>query len=230
MIEIIPAILPLDYNDVIGHLEAVKSATKLVQIDICDGEFTPRKTWPFVGDRGEFKKMLDEGLPFWQELDYEVDLMVADQLNEAKQWISLGAKRIIFHWEAGGVKEAIEEIKKNFFYEKDNDVLELGVAINLETDIEELKSVIDDINFVQCMGIVQIGYQGQSFDERTFKKIEAIRKTYPQVKISVDGGVSLKNAQELAKDGAERLVIGSAIFQTEVEPIEALRKIKEVLN
>ncbi len=224
MNKIIPAILPLDFADLLGHLAAIKQAAPLVQIDVCDGVFVPRKTWPFIDNTDEWQKITagQDGLPDWQSFDFEIDLMVQDQLTEAKKWIEAGAKRIIFHWEAGQIMEAITAIKKDYFYDHNNDVFELGVAINLDSAISELDQIVAEVNFVQIMGIAQIGYQGQAFDERTFNKITELRQKFPQLKIQIDGGVSSQNAVKLIKAGADSLVIGSAIFQSELEPKDAL--------
>ena len=63
------------------------------------------------------------------------------------------------------------------------------------------------------MGIARIGFQGEPFDERVIEKIKEIKKHYPEMIVSVDGGVSLENAQALIEAGATRLVSGSAIFE-----------------
>ena len=62
------------------------------------------------------------------------------------------------------------------------------------------------------MGIAKIGYQGEPFDERAPEQINQLRVKYPNLAISVDGGVSLETAPLLKAAGANRLVAGSAIF------------------
>jgi ribulose-phosphate 3-epimerase len=54
--------------------------------------------------------------------------------------------------------------------------------------------------------------QGQPFDEGVLKHIHTLRLKFPDMPISVDGGVSLKTAHDLVGAGATRLVAGSAIF------------------
>ena len=46
-------------------------------------------------------------------------------------------------------------------------------------------------------------------------KIRALRERAPGIIISVDGGVSLDTAPELIEAGVNRLVVGSAIFNSE---------------
>ena len=64
------------------------------------------------------------------------------------------------------------------------------------------------------MGIEKIGYQGQPFDERVIDQVKALRKEYPELIISVDGGVSFDTAPRLIEAGANRLVVGSVIFNS----------------
>jgi ribulose-phosphate 3-epimerase len=83
------------------------------------------------------------------------------------------------------------------------------------------------VDFVQFMGIRNVGYQHQGFDEAIFEKIADLRQRYSGVIISVDGGVNFDNAGRLVESGVNRLISGSAIFESEniKETIEEFRKI-----
>ncbi|MEI7513073.1 MAG: hypothetical protein WCJ74_00430 [bacterium] len=231
MKEIIPAILPENFNDLLGHVEAVKDSVRLVQIDICDGIFVPSKCWPYKNDSGELGKILEqeEGLPEWEKIDYEIDLMVQNPKEDAEKWIQAGAKRLIFHIESEGIPETMEMLKIEHKYTKEDDLLEVGVAINIDTPISALEYIIDDISVVQCMGIDRIGYQHEKFDERVLKKIKEIREKYPEILISVDGGVDFENLQSLIDAGVDRFVAGHSIFQGELEPKDAVAKFRNLI-
>ena len=158
MIEVLPAIIPESYEDLSYKMSLVKNFVKLVQMDVCDGKFVPSKCWPYVGDdENHFEKITeeDEGFPFWQNMDFEADLMIKNP---------------------------------------------------------EGHTLAD---FIQFMGIKKIGYQGQPFDEEVLKKIKDLRKKYPDITISVDGGVSFDNYKDLAKAGANKLISGSALYESE---------------
>ncbi|MCH7955160.1 MAG: pyridoxine 5'-phosphate synthase [Candidatus Marinimicrobia bacterium] len=82
MIEIIPAILEKDFNEIKNKLTFLHERVKSVHIDIQDGIFTEKSTWPFGSggfDDIDFRKIIneEEGLPFWQEFNFEFDLMVS---------------------------------------------------------------------------------------------------------------------------------------------------------
>ena len=85
MSEIIPAILEKDFRDK-NKLTSLRGQTKCVHIDICDGVAVPSQSWPFSSDGLEdfdFRKIIneEEGMPFWQDFDFEFDLMVADAVE-----------------------------------------------------------------------------------------------------------------------------------------------------
>ena len=77
------------------------------------------------------------------------------------------------------------------------------------------------------MGIDHIGFQHQAFDEKVLSKIKEVKVKYPDLAISIDGGVSLKTAPKLIEAGADRLVIGSAIFNSD-NPIDAIQQFKSL--
>lgn len=226
MTEITPAILVKDFNELNEKLAKLVNITNLVQIDICDGNFVPNTSWPMnQRDRENIQSILDEeqGLPFWEQLDFEFDLMVINAHKQFDFFTRLGPKRIIFHLEAetkedpegkqasdgAGFKEFLESLD---LYIKDN--IEIGLALNTTTSIDKLDPFINHVDFIQCMGIERVGFQGEPFDEKVLIQIKDLRAKYPEIKISVDGSVNEDTAPLLLEAGANRLVIGSALLNS----------------
>lgn len=209
MADIIPAILPQDFAELEDKVGLIKGATKTVQVDICDGHFVPNFTWPYKKKDNTFEQMIreDEGLPAWESLDYEFDLMVDHPEKVVDDWVAIGAARVIIHIEAkGNVAEAVDNLAGR---------IDVGLAINIDTPIDSLKPFADKIQFIQLMGIDNVGFQHQAFDDKVIERVKAVREAFPDLPISVDGGVSLDNATDLIDAGADRLVVGSAIFAAE---------------
>ncbi|MFA6601831.1 MAG: hypothetical protein WCT02_03140 [Candidatus Paceibacterota bacterium] len=227
-IEIIPAILPMDFNDLEDKVLLISSLVKSIQIDVCDGQFTPSPSWPYKKSDETFRKLISEemGLPSWESLNFEIDLMVNKPGQVVDEWISAGANRIIIHVESG-LKETERPALIADAVTKLMGRAEIGLALNVETDIETISPYKDQIQFVQCMGIDRIGFQGQTFDNKVIDKIKKIKAAFPDLIVSVDGGVSLDNAEALIDAGASRLVIGSAIFESD-NPIEAVQRFKKI--
>jgi len=215
MTEIIPAVLAQDFSELNEKLAKFVNITKLVQIDICDGKFVPSVSWPMNrNDQQSVEAILNEenGMPFWEDMDFEFDLMVINAHKQFDFFVKLGAKRIIFHLEAETEKDFKEFLESLDPYFKDN--IDIGIAINTTTSIEKLDLFINYVDFVQCMGIEKIGFQGEPFDERVLAQIKNIRAKYSEVKISVDGGVNENTAQAILEAGVNRLVIGSALLNS----------------
>ena len=59
---------------------------------------------------------------------------------------------------------------------------------------------------------VEPGFGGQKFMESMMEKVSYLSKKYPELDIQVDGGIGPDNAELVAKNGANWLVAGSAIF------------------
>lgn len=219
MAEIIPAILAKDYEDLKNKISLIRGHVSVAQIDICDGIFTTSMTWPYSAPSQatdeHFKGILNEqeGLPFWEDVDFELDLMVVDAVSNFDIYIKLGARRIIFHLEAVG---DLEEFK-NFLEGIDTyvrDTIELGVAINPATPIEKIFPLANNIDFVQFMGSDDIGHSGVKLDENVYEKIKNLREKYHDLPIAIDIGVNSETAPILIEAGATKLVIGSAIFNS----------------
>ncbi len=237
MTEIIPAIIPESLEDLKDKMSLVNGIVPVVQIDICDGKFVPSKSWPYINDKqDDFHKLNDEeeGFPFWETLDFELHMMIDTPEHSVHDWIRAGAKRIVLHVESGEfIYDLIKELREEYGYVGEGAVdVEIGIAIKIETPNEELYKFIDKdenekslIDFVQFMGIKHVGYSGQDFDDEVLDKISSLREIYPEVIISIDGGVNFDTAAELVDAGANRLVAGSAIFESEniIEAIELLK-------
>lgn len=226
MIEIIPAIMPRNWQDLEKEVERIAPFVKSVQIDAMDGRFVKSKSWPYMKRRDNddiFKQLQieDMGLPFWQKVDYEVDLMIDKPEEEIENWIAAGASRVVVHIESTKKMSEIADMI--------GERVDLGIALNIDTPTEEILPYLESIKFVQFMGIDTIGLQGQTFDERVVDKIREFHNAHPEIAISVDGGVGFENAHDLVEAGASRLVSGSVIFESE-DPASAIENLKKIVQ
>ena len=212
--QIIPAIIPESLSDLESHLSLVKNLVKTVQIDICDGKFVPTQTWPYWKGKysDDFQMILKEenGLPFWQKLDFELDLMVLNPEEIVDDWIIAGASTIIFHAESIKTAEQFDKLKNAL-----NGRAKLGVAINPSTPTNNILPYLEDVGRVQLMGNDKIGFNGVELDEKIYDKIRQFHNNHPGHEISVDIGVNLENAPILIREGVTHLVSGSSIFQSD---------------
>jgi len=230
MTEIIPAILPRDFADLEEKVSRIVGAAPLVQVDICDGKFTPHACWPLSRYDDNYEAIVAEekGMPRWEDVNYEFDLMISNPEEEVANWIVAGADRIVLHYESvADFPAALARIRKETGYRRDSFLVpEIGVAININTPNNVLDPIIGEIDFVQFMGIKRIGFQGETMSEEVIEKISKFRKAHPEAIISVDGGVNRDTAPRLIAAGANRLVSGSAILNSE-SPADAIRELQK---
>ncbi|MDO8471509.1 MAG: hypothetical protein Q7S49_02790 [bacterium] len=129
-------------------------------------------------------------------INFEAHLMVSRPEEIIERWVERGAKRIIVH-------ELNEEINKF------RDRVEIGLAVELDVPIEETFQLIPKVDFVHLMAIDALGTQGDDFEPVIFDRIKKVKETFPQMTISVDGGINKTNYQALENSGVDRLVVGS---------------------
>ena len=93
-----------------------------------------------------------------------------------------------------------------------------GVSINPATPVETLEVILDELDLVLVMS-VNPGFGGQSFIPSALDKIRALRQRIAQrgltTELQVDGGVKVDNIAEVVAAGADVLVAGSAVFNTD---------------
>ncbi len=227
MAEIIPAIIPKSFSNLLQEAEKIKDLINCIHVDITDGNIGEGKpSWPFENDRGDFNEILSQkkGLPFWEDVDYEVHLMTLNPLSYVKDWISAGASRIIVHLDSLNYENDIQFLDQI----KSEGLVELGLAIDSQNDLEQIKDYLHAFDFIHVMTISSIGAQGLPFDESSLGQIKQLRSDYPHMIISVDGAMNADRIPLVLESEVSRIVVGSYIFKS-TNPRETLREIKELL-
>lgn len=217
MNEIIPAIPAASWDELSEKLGALHGDAPWFQIDVCDGMFVQTRSWPLnPEDRTQFSKLVsgEEGLPYWQDFNFEVDLMVHSPEKYLTSWISVGVQRAVIHLESQHDWTLIKEAA--------GESIELGLAIDLDPPYEKLSAYLPRVEYLQIMGIAKLGKQGTDPDDRVYALIEKVRSDFPDVTIQIDGGVTLENAKALLDAGADRLIVGSRIVKA-ASPKDAYR-------
>ncbi len=214
---IAPSMLSCDFGKLVDEIEMVnQSEAGWFHLDIMDGVFVPNITFgtPILE---VFKKYATKHL--------DAHLMIINPENYIEKFASLGAKTITVHYEAcNNLINTINQIKKL-------DV-KAGIAINPDTAVSSLESIISEIDLV-CLMSVFPGFSGQKFIPETFVKLEKLRqiitKNHSKAMIQIDGGVDLDNAKKLVSLGADVLVAGSFVFKSE-DAFNTIKKLDSVIN
>ena len=223
--KIIPAIIPTNLGDIAAHIEKLDGQAQSLQIDLVDGVFAGEPSWPWNLSKkdfsSEFEKLLDALTALSQTYEIEIDLMIREPEKIIKKILDTGVTRVVIHH--GSTEKILECLR----YRNTN--TKIGIAFTNDISAEVVKEYGDSIDFVQCMGIKEVGVQGNPFDARVLENIKEIHEIYPSLEISVDGAVSTFTLPLLKAAGAIRFVVGSAIF-AESDPVQAFEKLQQLAS
>ena len=212
---IAPSILAADFANLQRDIEMINnSQADWFHIDIMDGVFVPNIS---------FGMPVLEAITKYTKKTVDVHLMIVDPDRYIKTFAALGANILSVHYEAcPHLHRTIQGIKA--------EGMKAGVVLNPHTSVDLLEDVINDIDLV-CIMSVNPGFGGQSFIENTYAKVEKlkamiVRKNASTI-IEIDGGVTDKNAAQLAKAGADVLVAGNYVFKAE-NPTATIAHLKKI--
>ena len=214
MIKLAPSILSADFARLLEDVKKVeKAGCEYLHIDVMDGHFVPNIT---LGPAIVKSLRKDVNMVF------DTHLMIENPDNYIKDFVDAGSDLIVVHAEAcRHLHRTIQNIKS---YN-----VKAGVALNPATSIESIKHIIEDVDMVLIM-TVNPGFGGQSFIESMLEKIKELKQLIDDknlnVDIQVDGGIKPDNIHKVVEAGANIIVAGSAIFNSENidETVSLMRK------
>ncbi len=133
----------------------------------------------------------------------------------ALAFLELGASRFVFHAEsATSLGRLLALFRRLAGHEKGfTNLISIGLSLGNASDLSLIEPYLDQVDFVQFMGIAKIGSQGQPFDRRVVERIRAFRLRHPEIPIQVDGGVTLETGRALLMQGVETLVVGHDLLE-----------------
>ncbi len=195
-----PSLLSSDFGRLYEEIAKLEEAgLQWVHWDVMDGVFVPNIT---VGP------CVIEACRKKSKLTFDVHLMIVNPSRYIQAFVDAGADVLCIHAEAEiHLERAISEIAR--FGAKP------AVALNPHTPLDQIEYLLPELYMVLIMS-VNPGFGGQKFIPFSLKKIEKLREMIDKLGldtlIQVDGGVTIENARDIVKAGANVLVSGSAFF------------------
>jgi ribulose-phosphate 3-epimerase len=189
-----PTILASTPEDYAARINRVKPFAKRLHIDVCDGVFIDTKT---VG----LAQVYDiDGVPF------DLHLMMTHPEGQVENIVALQPHLVIVHFEA-------ECDRDDIFKQLRELDIQVGLAINPETTIEQVKDILPDIDHLVVF-TGRLGHNGGEFRVDCLDKIGEARAINPNLEIAVDGGVNQETGRKAIEAGANLLDCGSFIHDS----------------
>jgi len=133
-----------------------------------------------------------------------VDQLIGDFADAGADWIT-------FH------PEASRHVDRSLQLIRDAGC-KSGLVLNPAVGLDQVKHVLDKIDVILLMS-VNPGFGGQKFIPSTLDKLREARAIIDEsgldIRLEIDGGVTVNNIREIAKAGADTFVAGSAIYGAE---------------
>lgn len=216
-IQISASILAANFNNLKQNIAvAEKAGIDIIHLDIMDRHFAPNLT---------FGSFIMRDLRKITKLPFEAHLMVEMAESYLQELKKYNCEKIIVHSEKEiHLAKIINKIKVNGAL--------AGVALNPETPVKNIKSVVKDLDLLLIMS-VNPGFAGQKFMENSLEKLQQaqnLKKINPNLQIGIDGGINPENLPLAKNIGIDFFIAASAIFIPEEKIKENVKKFVKVLN
>ncbi|WP_159811096.1 ribulose-phosphate 3-epimerase [Cellulomonas citrea] len=210
-VQINPSILSADFVNLESELARIATADQ-VHVDVMDNHFVPNLTL---------------GLPVVRRIaqvspvPLDVHLMIDDADRWAPAYAEAGAASVTFHAEATQAPVRLaRELRAGG--------VRAAVAVRPATPVEPFFDLLGELDMVLVM-TVEPGFGGQAFIEGMLGKVRRLRSAVTaagaDVRIQVDGGVSVSTIAAIARAGADVFVAGSAVYGHE-DPAAAIAELR----
>lgn len=214
MIKIAPSVLSADFSNLQEEIFKLETGgADMIHLDVMDGHFVPNIT---------FGMPVIKKLRKVTKLPFDVHLMIEKPEKYIKDFVHAGADIITVHQESTiHLHRVIQQIKS--FGVKG------GVALNPSTPLSQIENIIEDVDMVLIM-TVNPGFGGQSLIESMKDKVKKLKAIIDEknlnIDIQVDGGINLSNVRHVIEWGANVIVAGSSIFDSD-NVVETIKKFKK---
>lgn len=198
------SILSADLANLGRETQAILTAgADAIHFDVMDHHFVPNLTF------GTHICSALRNYGITAEID--VHLMVTDPESYIAPFAKAGANRLTFH--PITVEDPITLCKKIH-----DAGMQAGLAYNPDKPITISKALFSVIDMILIMSVFA-GFGGQQFIPDSIDKIAATKKLIeqhnPTILLGVDGGINVNNIAQVTKAGANFIVMGSALFETD---------------
>lgn len=215
MAKIVPAILSRSPDEIREKIQLLESIPGLadVQLDFADGRFVESLT-----------ALPSDLFGLETQLQIEAHMMVVHPEQYFHDLEMLGVKSLYVHHESFPNSQTLAVAVANAKFMG----FRCGIAINPETPLSAIAELMPRIDGVLLLS-VHPGLQGQKFLRESLGRLRTLRQKYKTAILEIDGGINLLNFENILVYGADRIVVGSGIWQTP-DPKHTVEKLLQKLK
>jgi ribulose-phosphate 3-epimerase len=200
---IAPSLLAADFARLGEALHTIEAAgAPMLHVEVMDGHFVEDISvgQPFVRTLRKATKLV-----------LDLHLLIERPERFIAEFLELGADRISVHLEATTrLHRVLEQIRKQG--------VKAGVALNPATPIETVVDLVGELDYVSVL-CSDPGLSERTFILRSVEKVRAAASLRDERRadfaIQVEGGIRFEHIEQLTRAGADILVVGSAIFNSD---------------
>jgi ribulose-phosphate 3-epimerase len=200
---IAPSLLAADFARLGEALRTIETAgAPIFHLEVMDGHF--------VDDISVGQPVIRR-LRKATKLVLDLHLLIERPERYVAEFLEAGADRISIHLEATTrLHRVLEQIRKQG--------IKAGVALNPSTPVDSVIDLVGEFDYLSVLSS-DPGLKEQAFIPRSVERVQAaavLREARgAEFAIQVEGGIGFEHVQPLSRAGADILVAGSAIFNTD---------------
>lgn len=186
--------------------DVLMAGADVIHFDVMDHHFVPNLTF---------------GTPVCSALrkygitaEIDVHLMVTDPEKYIEPFAAAGANRLTFHPAAAEDPKACVTLCEKIHAAG----MQTGLAFNPDKPVIISAALFSVIDMILIMS-VYAGFGGQKFIPESIEKIRFTKKLIdahnPKILLGIDGGIKAENIASVVQAGANFIVMGSGLFDTD---------------
>lgn len=211
-IDVIPEIIETDWSEVEKKVALVAPYVSWVHVCVSDGTMGTDAT---LSDFSHVPELIKQ----YPKLSFEARLLVASPEKFVRPLADAGFTRLIAHVESNDPRIFLDAAKF--------DEVEVGIALDGATEIDQVEPFLEEIDFVVVM-TAEAGSAGGTFLPESVEKIRLIRQHFPDLPVEAVGAINEATVKVVKDAGATRLVSNSFLFADKndiASRIEVLRSL-----